>query len=64
VLRLDDYGLAEGSEANLVLFQANSAADALRKQPERSYVIRRGELLVKSERNLTLSPSLPFVLAN
>lgn len=60
VLRLNDYGLEEGSEANLVLFQANSAADALRKQPERLYVIRKGEVLVQSERSLTLSPILPF----
>ena len=60
VLRLDRYGLKEGSEANLVLFKADSAADALRKQPERLYVIRNGEVLVRSERSLTLSPSLPF----
>jgi len=60
VLRLNRYGLKEGSEANLVLFQANSAADALRKQPERLYVIRKGEVLVRSEHNLTLSPTLPF----
>ena len=59
-LRLDRYGLKEGSEANLVLFKADSAADALRKQPERLYVIRNGEVLVRSERSLTLSPSLPF----
>jgi cytosine deaminase len=60
VLGLDGYGLLEGSEANLVLFQATSAADALRKQPERTFVIRKGEILVQSERTLTLSPSLPF----
>ena len=60
VLHLDSYGLKEGSEANLVLFKANSAADALRKQPERLYVIRNGEVLVRSERSLTLSPTLPF----
>jgi len=60
VLHLDSYGLKEGSEANLVLFKANSAADALRKQPERLYVIRNGDVLVRSERSLTLSPTLPF----
>ena len=60
VLRLDDYGLNEGAKANLVLFNANSAADALRRQPERLFVIREGEVLVQSERKLTLSPALPF----
>ena len=63
-IKLEGYGLEEGSEANLVLFQANSAADALRKQPERLYVIRKGEILVQSERNITLSPSLPFSFEN
>ncbi len=60
VLRLDDYGLEVGDHANLVLFNATSAADALRRQPERLYVIREGEVLVQSERKLTLSPALPF----
>jgi cytosine deaminase len=60
VLGLDGYGLAVGAEANLVLFRANSAADALRKHHERLYVIRKGEILVQSERKLTLSPALPF----
>lgn len=60
VLRLDDYGMEVGCEANLVLFQAVSAADALRRQPERLNVIRKGEVLVQSERTLTLSPALPF----
>lgn len=60
VLRLDDYGLEVGARANLVLFDADSAADALRRQPERLFVIREGEVLVQSERKLTLSPALPF----
>jgi cytosine deaminase len=60
VLRLEDYGLHEGARANLVLFNAKSAADALRRQPDRLYVIRNGEILVQSEHTLTLSPALPF----
>ncbi len=60
VLRLDDYGLEVGDRANLVLFNANSAADALRRQPMRLFVIREGEVLVQSERKLTLSSALPF----
>ena len=60
VLRLENYGLEEGAIANLVLFHANSAADALRRQPERLFVIREGEVLVQSKRNLTLSTALPF----
>jgi len=60
VLRLENYGLEVGNVANLVLFKANSAVDALRKQPEREYVIRKGEVLVEIHRNEILSPNLPF----
>ena len=63
-LRLKDYGLVEGAKANLVLFRADSAADALRKQPEREFVIHKGEVLVQREYKLTLSPLLPFSSVN
>ena len=60
VLGLENYGLEVGDEANLVIFPANSAADALRRYQPRNYVIRKGEILVESEQKLTLSPNLPF----
>ena len=60
VLRLKGYGVEAGNRANLVLFNANSAADALRRQPDRLFVIREGEVLVQSKRSLALSPALPF----
>ena len=59
-LNLEGYGIFEGADANLVLFEAKSAADALRRQPDRLFVIREGEVLVQSERKLTLSSVLPF----
>lgn len=59
-LQLEGYGVEEGADANLIIFHANSAADALRKQPERIFVIREGEVLVQSERTMKLSPALPF----
>jgi cytosine deaminase len=60
VLGIQDYGIFEGADANLVLFDAISPVDALRKQPERLFVIRKGDVLVQSEHKLTLSPVLPF----
>jgi cytosine deaminase len=63
-LKIKDYGLSMGSKANLVLFKANSAADALRRQPDRLYVIRNGEVIIQSERSLRLSPLLPFTIEN
>lgn len=47
-LRLSDYGVRLGTEANLVLIPAGSAADALARHPARLYVIRQGELLVQN----------------
>lgn len=60
VFHFQKYGLMEGAEANLVLFHADSPADALRRSPEREAVIRKGKVLVRSERKITLSPDLPF----
>ncbi len=60
VLGLENYGLEVGDEANLVIFPANSPADALRRYQDRHYVIRKGEVLVQKETRLTLSPKLPF----
>ena len=59
-LRLENYGLEVGDDANLVIFPANSPADALRRYQDRNYVIRKGEVLVQKETTLTLSPKLPF----
>ncbi len=61
-LKIKDYGLCVGSQANLVLFKADSAADALRRQPDRLYVIHKGEVLVQCEHHFRLSPLLPFSL--
>jgi cytosine deaminase len=59
-LKIQDYGLNVGSKANLVVFKANSAADALRRQPERLFVIHNGEVIIQCEHSLRLSPLLPF----
>lgn len=56
---LENYGLHEGAEANLVLMKADSAVDALRRKPERLYVIRQGEILVQNELQTNYSPQVP-----
>jgi cytosine deaminase len=43
------YGVCEGALANLIILDASSPVDALRRQPLRRYVIRQGEVLVRSE---------------
>ncbi len=58
-LRLDTYGIYEGAPANLVIIDAKSPIEAIRRQAERLYVIRNGEILVESKRTQVFSPSLP-----
>jgi len=58
-LRLPEYGIRVGNPANLVLIEAESAIDALRRQPVRSHVIREGKILVTSEYRRSFASSVP-----
>ncbi len=44
-----DYGVTEGSPANLIIVNALDEAEALRLVPETLYVIRRGRILAQTE---------------
>lgn len=57
VLRLSDYGIAVGCVADLVVLDAAHAADALRLQADRRYVIRHGQLVAETTREQTLHRS-------
>jgi len=52
-MRLKGYGLAVGKRADLVVLNGASSHDVLRRQSERSYVIRNGRLV--SETKVTIS---------
>jgi cytosine deaminase len=56
---LESYGLHEGADADLILLKATSAVDALRRKPERTYVIRKGEILVENELLTTFASQVP-----
>lgn len=56
---LDNYGVYEGADANLILLNAKSAVDALRRKPERLYVIREGEILVQNTVQTTFADRVP-----
>lgn len=58
-IRLENYGIYEGAGANLVLFRATSAVEALRLKPERLLVMREGKILVQREIHKTVSPLIP-----
>ncbi len=46
--RLEKYGIREGAPANLMVLDAKSAVDALRRRGDRRYVIRRGRVLAQT----------------
>ena len=46
--RLDDYGVNVGARANLLILDATSAVDGLRRRGDRRYVIRDGRILAQT----------------
>ncbi len=58
VLQLENYGLKEGNNADIVILEASSAIEAVQLRPERLFVIRRGKVIASCapvQRNLHLS---------
>lgn len=49
--KLQHYGVYVGAAANLVVLDANSAVDALRRRGDRRYVIRKGHVLAETQTN-------------
>ena len=48
-LRLPNYGLAVGRDADLVLLDTQRLADAIIDLPERSFVLKRGRIVARTE---------------
>jgi cytosine deaminase len=57
--RLDDYGIAPGRRADLVVIDAPSVHEALRTQPPRRFVIHEGRVIARAtlSRELRRSPT-------
>jgi cytosine/creatinine deaminase len=54
-LRLPNYGLAVGKDADLVLLDTERVADAIIDLPERCYVVKRGKIVARTERRVELA---------
>ncbi len=54
ILRIDNYGIEEGNNADLVILNTDNVKDAIRLQPERLYVIKSGKTIAKSQFNKEL----------
>ncbi|KAA3641971.1 MAG: cytosine deaminase [Chloroflexi bacterium] len=52
--RLENYGVHVGAEANLVVLDAISAVDALRRRGDRRYVLRKGRVLTETRTRVDL----------
>lgn len=50
LLRLNDYGTAAGCLGDMVILDASSAADAITKQADRLFVIKRGRVVAETTR--------------
>jgi cytosine deaminase len=48
-LGIDGYGLAEGSPASLVVYDVPTETDAIRLVPRRRLVLRRGQIVARTE---------------
>ncbi|MCF8067934.1 MAG: amidohydrolase family protein [Desulfobacterales bacterium] len=48
-LRIEDYGIETGCNADIVILQASDPIEALRLKPTRLFVIRRGEIVARSQ---------------
>jgi cytosine/creatinine deaminase len=56
---LENYGVHEGADGNLILMDAKSPVDVLRRKSKRMCVIRNGEILVQNEMKTHKSPLIP-----
>jgi len=51
---LDDYGIVVGKRADLVVIDASSPKDAIRRQPDRCWVIKGGKIIAENISNRKL----------
>jgi cytosine deaminase len=47
-LLLEDYGIEVGKQADLIIFDECTVADALANQATRNYVIKKGKVVAKN----------------
>jgi cytosine deaminase len=59
LFHIEDYGIVEGNTANLLILPVNSIVDAIRFHPSPALVMRAGRVLVQSEVQREMNPSIP-----
>jgi cytosine deaminase len=66
VMQLEDYGLAPGCHADMVILQAGDVLEALRLKPARLAVVRRGKVIaetpkVEAQLKVLGNPAIDFL---
>jgi cytosine/adenosine deaminase-related metal-dependent hydrolase len=56
VMDLEDYGLSEGSVADLVLIEAETVTHAVVSHPPRKLVLKRGVVVARNGESMTKAP--------
>jgi cytosine deaminase len=56
VYGVEQYGIKEGNEGSLVVYDAKHPFDAIRTQAVRPLVLRDGNVIARSERSSTVFP--------
>jgi cytosine deaminase len=51
-MKIKDYGLSEGDRADLVVLDASSVQDAILNQCDKTYVISKGKIIVKTNKEI------------
>lgn len=54
ILRISNYGIEIGNDADFVILNTDNVKDAIRLQPERLYVIKAGKVIAKNKCNREL----------
>ncbi|OFA13101.1 cytosine deaminase [Lentilactobacillus sunkii] len=63
-LRLKNYGLKVGDNADMVLLDSTKVSDAVIDIPDRLYVIKNGEITVKTEKKVTVYRGISEKITN
>ncbi len=53
----DSYGLVPGCQADLIVLDTTRVADVLLDQPDRAYVLKRGNITVTTHRTVEVNPT-------
>jgi cytosine deaminase len=61
VMRIKDYDIKVGNQANMVLIDAKDSLDAIRRQAMRKFIIKNGKVLIENQHSTIYHPSVACI---